>query len=86
MLPPVQTYPRYVEALTPNHPNASPIQIVIDENGQVESAILARYPTDMRQAVSGTMLLAAAKAWRFQPATKDGHPVKYRRIIWFSNQ
>jgi hypothetical protein len=86
VVPPVQTYPRYVESIGPNHPNASPFQVVIDENGLVESAVLARYPVDMRQAVSGTMLLSAAKAWRFQPATKDGQPVKYRRVIWFSNQ
>ena len=86
VVPPVQTYPRYVESLGPDHPGASPFQVVIDENGLVESAALARYPTNMRQAVSGTLLLAAAKAWRFQPATKDGYPVKYRRIIWFSNQ
>jgi len=86
VVPPVQTYPRYVESIGPDYPNASPFQVVIDEHGMVESAILARYPVNMRQAVSGTMLLAAAKAWRFQPATKDGYPVKYRRIIWFSNQ
>lgn len=86
VVPPVLTYPRYVESIGPDHPNASPFQVVIDENGLVESAVLARYPVDMRQAVSGTMMLSAAKAWRFQPATKDGHPVKYRRIIWFSNQ
>ena len=86
VVPPVVTYPRYVEAMEREHPNALPFQVVIDENGLVESAVLAVYPTDMRQAVSGTMLLAAAKAWRFTPATKDGQPVKFRRMIWFSNQ
>jgi hypothetical protein len=29
-----------------------------------------------------TMTLSAAKNWRFQPAVKDGQPVKYRRTIW----
>ena len=86
VVPPVLTYPRYVESMEREHPNATPFQIVVDENGHVESAVLANHPTDMRQAVSGTLLLGAAKAWRFRPATKDGQPVKYRRIIWFSNR
>jgi len=29
-----------------------------------------------------TMSLSAAKAWRFDPATKDGQPVRYRKSIW----
>jgi hypothetical protein len=86
VIPPLQTYPRLVEPLAPDHPNASPVLVVIDESGVVESAILARRPADMRQAVSGTLLLSAAKAARFQPATKNGQPVKYRCMIWFSNQ
>jgi hypothetical protein len=31
------------------------------------------------------MLVAAAKAWKFRPAMKDGRPVRYRmqvRITW----
>jgi hypothetical protein len=83
--PPIQTYPRFVEPIAPNHPGASPFLIVINEHGLVESAVLARPPADMRQAVSGTLLLSVAKAWRFQPATRDGQPVKYRRVIWFIN-
>jgi hypothetical protein len=85
VIPPVQTYPRLVEPIAANHPNASPVMVVINEQGTVESAVLARKPTDMRQAVSGTLVLAAAKASRFQPATKDGQPVKYRHLVWFLN-
>ena len=53
------------------------LEVVIDENGAVESAV-------MRQSLNGLYddaLLKQAKTWRYQPATKDGKPVKYLRRI-----
>jgi tetratricopeptide (TPR) repeat protein len=53
------------------------LQLDIDEQGLVERAILIEAiapPYDNR-------LIAASKAWRFQPATRDGVAVKYRKII-----
>jgi hypothetical protein len=53
------------------------LEVVIDERGNVESAAL-------RKPVAPTydpVLLAAAKSWKFQPATRDGVPVKYRKSI-----
>jgi TonB family protein len=59
------------------------IEVVINERGRVESAT-------MRRSIDPTFdaqLVAATAAWRFQPATRDGQPVKYRRsyeIIGYS--
>jgi TonB family protein len=56
------------------------LEIVIDERGAVESAVL-------RAAVSpyyDTQLLEAARKWRFKPATKNGEPVKFRRLFAIS--
>lgn len=53
------------------------LELVIDERGVVESAVL-------RKTVAPTydpLLLIAAKAWKFQPATRNGVPVKYRKNI-----
>jgi tetratricopeptide (TPR) repeat protein len=53
------------------------LQIDIDEKGLVERAMLIEAiapPYDSR-------LIAASRAWKFQPATKDGVAVKYRKII-----
>jgi len=53
------------------------LELVIDERGAVESAIL-------RKPVAPTydqVLLLAAKGWKFQPATRNGVPVKYRKNI-----
>jgi len=53
------------------------LQIDIDERGTVERAALLESVTPSYD----NRLLAAAKNWKFQPATKDGMPVKYRKAI-----
>lgn len=53
------------------------IEIIIDETGAVVTALL-------RVAVSpkyDPQLIEAAKGWRFKPATLQGVPVKYRKMI-----
>ena len=51
------------------------IEVIINENGRVESATVKRSIT----AAFDAELLAAAETWRFQPATRNAQPVKYRR-------
>lgn len=56
------------------------IEIVIDESGRVERAV-------MRQPISNVydpIVLSAATNWRYKPALKDGEPVKYRKLIQIS--
>ena len=51
------------------------VDVVIDEAGRVESATI-------RRSISATFdaeMLASTEKWRFQPATRNGQPVKYRR-------
>lgn len=55
--------------------------LVIDENGKVESVKLRRAPSSIRSALMLTMSMSVAKAWRFQPATRHGQSVKYRQSI-----
>ena len=53
------------------------LEIVIDETGAVESAV-------MRQGVTPSydnQAVAATKTWRYRPAMLDGVPVKYRKAI-----
>jgi tetratricopeptide (TPR) repeat protein len=53
------------------------LAVVIDERGAVESAAMLLplgQPYDR-------MVLDAAKAWRYKPATIDGAPVKFRRVV-----
>ena len=68
-LPP---YPR-----KPIRPQQGIIEVVIDERGAVETAT-------MRQSVDpvyDTLAVAAARTWQYQPATKDGVAVKYRKGV-----
>lgn len=52
------------------------IEVVVDEDGRVVDARI--YQSVNR--IYDTVLLESVKQWRYQPATKDGRPVKYRRI------
>jgi tetratricopeptide (TPR) repeat protein len=53
------------------------LELVIDEQGAVESAQLL---TSVSPLYDGELLEATA-GWRFRPATKDGRPVRYRKTM-----
>jgi hypothetical protein len=56
------------------------MDIVIDENGAVVSAVMK-----MRvSAAYDVHAVTAAKSWRYRPATMNGAPVKYRKTILIS--
>jgi outer membrane biosynthesis protein TonB len=49
----------------------------VTERGEVEKVHLISPANRYRER----MLVAAAKAWRFKPATLDGQPVRYRTTV-----
>ncbi len=53
------------------------IDLVIDEAGHVIASVMRASVSRFYDAV----LLDSARSWRFQPATKGGQPVKYRRVV-----
>jgi TonB family protein len=56
------------------------LEIIIDETGAVESS-------RMRVALHGTydkLVLDATKSWQYQPATVDGVPVRFRKLVQVS--
>lgn len=58
-------------------PRQGLLEVTIDERGIVENAI-------MRINVSPTydqLAIAAAKTWRYRPATLNGTPVKFRKAV-----
>ena len=80
--PPVierQDISRWVSALPRPRPgtNLGSIEVVIDEAGAVAAATI-------RASVSrfyDNVLIESSKLWRYRPATRQGRPVKYRRVI-----
>lgn len=53
------------------------LELVIDEAGRVEKATLLQGVSPAYDAV----LVRAARQWTYEPATAQGAPVKYRRIV-----
>src|SRR5690606_11756792 len=59
-------------------PNGPFLEILIDERGDVERVRLrARQPQPGQTWYRHRMLLAAAKAWQFEPALLAAQPVRY---------
>jgi TonB family protein len=58
-------------------PRSGVLEVLIDETGEVEAA-------NMTQSVTSgydRLVLAATRTWRFKPATVNGLPVKYRKVV-----
>ena len=55
------------------------LDIVIDERGRVAEVVV-------RQSVNtayDALIVTAARAWKYRPATKDGMPVKFAKTVLF---
>jgi TonB family protein len=53
------------------------LELVIDERGAVESVVV-------RESINpryDDQLVSAARKWQYAPATLDGTPVKYRKLL-----
>ena len=72
--------PRSLAQPRPNAPQGF-VRILVNENGTVESARATVDPQTMGDAIIITNALSMAKTWRFEPATKDGKPVRYSLMI-----
>jgi len=53
------------------------LEVVIDETGAVESAVMTATVNNVYDKAA----LAAARTWRYTPATVNGQPVKFRKLV-----
>jgi TonB family protein len=58
-------------------PRNGRLELVIDESGAVESAMMTGSVTPAYDQ----MVIAATKNWRYRPATQNGVPVKFRKTV-----
>ena len=56
---------------------AGVLELMIDETGKVEDA---KFLSPIHPVYDG-MVTSSAKGWKYQPATADGKPIKYRKTI-----
>jgi TonB family protein len=78
--PPVavrQELPRVPSAISRQARERGVLELVIDELGRVTSMTLRESVHPMYDS----LLLSAAKDWRYQPATLQGKPVRFRKMI-----
>ena len=75
-----QEVPRVPNAVTSQAKDRGLIELVIDEHGRVVTAMvrMSIHP------IYDTQLLAAARDWRYLPATFGGQPVKFRKMVQVS--
>ena len=79
VIPPVaimQEFPKF-PGRVPSGGIAGAVEVVIDQNGLVESASM------QTPVLSGydAMVVSAARNWKYQPARINGQPVKFRKSI-----
>jgi TonB family protein len=63
-------------------PRSGVLEVLISESGEVESAVMTLSVTSGYDR----LVLAATRTWRFKPATVNGVPVKYRKIVQINVQ
>jgi hypothetical protein len=72
-----QDVPRIPPALAMQAHERGVLDIIIDERGRVATMTVRVSVHPMYD----TLLMTAARDWRYQPATMAGKPVKYRKLI-----
>lgn len=72
-----QEMPRLTPAMKAQAKERGVVEIVIDEQGRVTNVAVREGVHPMFDAA----LLSAARDWKYQPATYNGKPVRYRKMI-----
>ena len=72
-----QEVPRVPNAVTAQARERGLLELVIDETGRVVS-VMVRMSV---HPIYDTQLVAAARDWKYLPATFGGHPVKFRKMV-----
>jgi len=83
VVPPVPVLPQQLGSLPPGarREDYCMIEVVLNEQGTVQSARVTDAPAGLGDTLTVTMSLSAVKAWQFLPAVRNGRPVRYRQLI-----
>ena len=75
----LQEVPRWPFAGGPDRALEGIVEVLVSETGTVESVVIRRSVSSFYDA----LLEQRARGWRYQPARRNGEPVRYRRLIKF---
>ena len=72
-----QDVPRIPSMVTAQARGRGVLEVIVDEKGRVTSAAIR----ESVHPIYDNLVLNAAREWKYQPATLEGQPVKYRKLI-----
>jgi TonB family protein len=72
-----QDMPRMPPMVTAQARSRGVLEVVVDAKGRVVSAAIR----ESVHPIYDNLVLTAARDWKYEPATVDGKPVKYRKLI-----
>jgi hypothetical protein len=81
--PPTVVYPQSLSQTTATtaREDVLIVEVLVNELGRVDWAKAIDHPRNLGESLVLTNALSATKTWRFNPAMKEGVPVKYRELI-----
>ena len=81
--PPTVVYPQSLSQTptTTAREDVLIVEVLVNELGRVDWAKAIDHPRNLGESLVLTNALSATKTWRFNPAMKEGLPVKYRELI-----
>jgi hypothetical protein len=81
--PPIVIFPKQLGRmpLGARREDLAMIEVLVNADGRVAEVKAQESPQSLDDALVLTTSLSAAKSWLFQPAQREGRPVRYRQVL-----
>lgn len=81
--PPIAIFPKQLGRMPQGarREDLAMIEVLVNSDGKVAAVKAQESPQSLDDALVLTTSLSAAKSWLFQPAQREGRPVRYRQVL-----
>jgi hypothetical protein len=80
--PPELRFPRTIKSWPAGSRQDVPyLEVVVNEKGTVDGVKARQTPATIAESVELLTALSSVHNWRFRPAERSGHSVKYRLVL-----